>query len=621
MDSNPVSITATNTTDSITLDLNGHNISFVENKWSAIWSGFNIQNAAALDLIITGKGTITAAASNVAAICVQGSNLSTRTTLTIDEDVTVVASTGVLIDMYRADGQASCGDNITVNIAGTVKNTSESEDYAISVNGEITKQQPTINVMSTAKIEANGWGMYLAGNNKTNIASGAQISGTVTGIEIRAGELTLDGCTVTGGNGELTATANGNGATVRNAAIAVSQHATELPITVNIKSGTYTGTAAVYQSDAQSTASENVKVSIENGTFLGKVEAKTADAIAISGGAFTMNVNEYCVKGFECTEPTDDDPMYYVVKADEEQINVKRSLTLGNTLIMNYKVLLPEDYTNPHIVFESYDAKAGAFYSVPVADYTLQTKGEEKRYVFAFTETNPQRMTDTLKATVYATKGETEKAFPVDDYSVANYCNALLASDANKNGAYNELVGNLVAYGTAAQLYQNYHTDKLVKDVVNGGTAVTYPISEAVDVNNLNEVNGGVAIETKSLVLNNAFAIRVKFTLEDNTTIDQVKFTVAVDGKTTTIGSESFHKGTLSNGTSCYYFDFADLNSRQLDSTVTFTAVVDGTNNDVLEFSANTYLKLMAAREGVSTKLMNLLTTLYSYGCTCGKFK
>ena len=621
VDSDPVSITATNTTDSITLDLNGHNISFVENEWSAIWSGFNIQNAAALDLIITGKGTITAAASNVAAICVQGLNLSTRTTLTIDEDVTVVASTGVLIDMYRADGQASCGDNITVNIAGTVKNTSESEDYAISVNGEITKQQPTINVMSTAKIEANGWGMYLAGNNKTNIASGAQISGTVTGIEIRAGELTLDGCTVTGGNGELTATANGNGATVRNAAIAVSQHATELPITVNIKSGTYTGTAAVYQSDAQGTASENVKVSIENGTFLGKVEAKTAGAIAISGGAFTMNVDKYCAEGCTCTEPTDDDPMYYVVKADEEQINVKRSLTLGNTLIMNYKVLLPEGYTNPHIVFESYDAKAGAFYSVPVTDCTLQTKGEETRYVFAFTETNPQRMTDTLKATVYATKGETEKAFPIDDYSVANYCNALLASDANKNGAYDELVGNLVAYGTAAQLYQNYHTDKLVKDVVNGGTAVTYPISEAVEVNNLNKVNGGVVIETKSLVLNNAFAIRVKFTLEDNTTIDQVKFTVAVDGKTTTIGSESFHEGTLSNGTSCYYFDFADLNSRQLDSTVTFTAVVDDTNNDVLEFSANTYLKLMAAREGVSTKLMNLLTTLYSYGCTCGEFK
>ena len=380
---------------------------------------------------------------------------------------------------------------------------------------------------------------------------------------------------------------------------------------VYVKGGTYKGvtpdwTLNCYDEHYQS---KEANIEVTGGTFVGfdpannKAEGENTNFVP---AGYVSNVNE--------------DGSYTVVPADAK-IDVKRSLTLGNTLIMNYKVLLPEGYTNPHIVFESYDAKAGAFYSVPVADYTMQTKGKETRYVFAFTETNPQRMTDTLKATVYATKGETEKAFPVDDYSVADYCNELLISDANENGAYNELVGNLVAYGTAAQLYQNYHTDKLVGDVVNGGTVVTYPISEAVKVNNLHEVAGGVAIETKSLVLNNAFAIRVKFTLEDNTTIDQVKFTVAVDGKTTTIGRESFHEGTLSNGNSCYYFDFADLNSRQLGSTVTFTAVVDGRNNDVLEFSANTYLKLMAEREGVSTELMNLLTTLYSYGRTCDSFK
>lgn len=380
---------------------------------------------------------------------------------------------------------------------------------------------------------------------------------------------------------------------------------------VYVKGGTYKGatpdwTLNCYDEHYQS---KEANIEVTGGTFVGfdpannKAEGEGTNFVA---AGYASNMNE---------------DGSYTVAPEDTKIDVKRSLTLGNTLIMNYKVLLPEGYTNPHIVFESYDAKAGAFYSVPVADYTLQTTGKETRYVFAFTETNPQRMTDTLKATVYATKGETEKAFPIDDYSVANYCNDLLVSDENKNGDYNELVGNLVAYGTAAQLYQNYHTDKLVKDVVNGGTTVTYPISEAVEVNNLNKVTGGVVIETKSLVLNNAFAIRVKFTLEDNTTIDQVKFTVAVDGKTTTIGSESFREGTLSNGTSCYYFDFADLNSRQLGSTVTFTAVVDGRNNDVLEFSANTYLRLMAEREGVSTELMNLLTTLYNYGCTCDSFK
>lgn len=478
-------------------------------------------------------------------------------------------------------------------------------DYGIATNGSNTGINITLNDSS---IKApNGVGVYFPSTGSLTINGGSILANT--GVQVSAGSMTITG-------GSITATGTStedvsSGSILDGAAVSIIARGGYGALgTLSISGGTFISASGVAAVQAYS-IDNDVKGDWTRDGF-------------ITGGSFNNipeDMAKLCAEGYTYTMPTDDDPMYYVVKADEEQIDVKRSLTLGNSLIMNYKVLLPKGYTNPHIVFESYDAKAGAFYSVPVADYTLQTKGEETRYVFAFTETNPQRMTDTLKATVYATKGETEKAFPIDDYSVASYCNALLASDANKNGAYDELVGNLVAYGTAAQLYQNYHTDKLVKDVVNGGTAVTYPISEAVEVNKLNKVTGGVVIETKSLVLNNAFAIRVKFTLEDNTTIDQVKFTVAVDGKTTTIGSESFHEGTLSNGTSCYYFDFADLNSRQLDSTVTFTAVVDGTNNDVLEFSANTYLKLMAAREGVSTKLMNLLTTLYSYGCTCGKFK
>ena len=619
VDSIPVSITATNTTDSITLDLNGHNISFVENEWSAIWSGFNIQNAAALDLIITGKGTITAAASNVAAICVQGSNLSTRTTLTIDEDVTVVASTGVLIDMYRADGQASCGDNITVNIAGTVKNTSESEDYAISVNGEITKQQPTINVMSTAKIEANGWGMYLAGNNKTNIASGAQISGTVTGIEIRAGELTLDGCTVTGGNGELTATANGNGATVRNAAIAVSQHATELPITVNIKSGTYTGTAAVYQSDAQGTASENVKVSIENGTFLGKVEAKTAGAIAISGGSFSTDVKGYCVDTYTTVHDADAD-MYNVVPADAK-ITVGKRLLIGNNLTITYLVNLT-GCREPWVEFEFYSDETKTYTKRAVRTYgtdkVLGPDGETMVdvYTFDFTGINPQRMTDTLRATVYAEDGAGNTVeYQVGDYSVAQYCSNKLAK-ISENDSLRMLIGNLVAYGAASQEYMNYHLNMKVSDSVTGTTPTVYD-KAVTRCAGTTHVNGsGVTIKGKTLVLSNAFAIRVYFTLADGVDDKQVSFNVTTNDKqAAAVTSDAFKWDEANN---CWYFDYANLNATQLDSKVVFTADVSGAPGDTLEYSVNTYLaKVLGDSKYAGTKLYDLCYALFHYGWAC----
>ena len=615
-DSNPVYIDATNTTGSITLDLNDYNISFIENELSREHSGFNIQNATALDFIITGKGTITAAASNIAAIRVQSSSLSTKTTLTIEKDVTAIGHTGVMVDKYQT--VAPGGNGITVNIAGTVK--SVNNGIGVYVNGSITEQQPVINVMSTARIEADSWGMYLAGNNKTTVASGAQISGTGTGIEIRAGELTLNDCTVTGGSGELWANANGSGTTVGNAAVAVSQHNTNLPITVTVNGGTYTGTAAFYQFDGRTDTtgtSGEVKTSITRGTFLGQVAAETG-VLVITGGRFSTDVAAYCTTDYQCNKPTEDEPLYTVTKKDADEIDVKRSLTLDNSLTMNYKVKLPHGYTSARVEFKFYNDYTKAFETTTVTGVLNEGTG---RYESAFTGINPQRMTDTLKATVYATNVDTqeETAFPVDDFSAAQYCNVLLASDYNKNGAYNELVGNLVAYGTAAQLYQKYHTDKLVSSVVTGGTVVQHPLTDVVEVNELTAVTDGVSIEKKSLVLSNAFAIRVKFALEGDTTIDQVTFKVEADATTATISQ--FEKETLSDGTVYYYFDFAGLNSKQLGSTVTFTAVVDGNDNDVLAFSANTYLKLMSNVAGVSTELKNLLAALYNYGYTCKNFE
>lgn len=80
--------------------------------------------------------------------------------------------------------------------------------------------------------------MYLAGNAETTI-NGGSVTGDITGIEIRAGKLVLNNCDVTGGYGDVTAVANGNGATVSNAALAVSQHTTKKPINVTVNGGSF----------------------------------------------------------------------------------------------------------------------------------------------------------------------------------------------------------------------------------------------------------------------------------------------------------------------------------------------------------------------------------------------
>ena len=190
----------------------------------------------------------------------------------------------------------------------------------IYINGSVSSENSTLTVKS-ATIIANGTdsdqdtgcAVYLAGYCKSTFTD-TKITAPVTGIEIRAGKLTLKNCTVTGGNGTVTTDANGNGTTVTNAALAISQHTTKKPIDVTITGGKYTATAALLQTDVQSTGSADVNATVNSGTFNGTVSAATDKTIAVKGGKFTSAVPENCcAEGFVPTQNTDGT---YGVKVD-----------------------------------------------------------------------------------------------------------------------------------------------------------------------------------------------------------------------------------------------------------------------------------------------------------------
>ena len=121
------------------------------------------------------------------------------------------------------------------------------------------------------------------------------MTGDITGIEIRAGKLVLNNCDVTGGYGDVTAVANDNGATVSNAALAVSQHTTKKPIDVTVNGGSFSGGAAVYEANPQNnstTDTAKVKINVTGGAFKGVI-AKDEDnsTIAITGGIYYSYVH------------------------------------------------------------------------------------------------------------------------------------------------------------------------------------------------------------------------------------------------------------------------------------------------------------------------------------------
>lgn len=380
--------------------------------------------------------------------------------------------------------------------------------------------------------------------------------------------------------------------------------------TITINSGNFVSGTPAWTLNCNDTSYKNgtAKIIVTGGTFVGfdpannKAEGENTNFVA---AGYVSNMNE--------------DGSYTVVPEDAK-ITVNKSLTLGNTLTMTYKVLLPEGYTSEKMVFEFYNDDIKGYDTVEVlnGNYNNTTK----RYEFAFTGINPQRMNDTLKAKMYAKDANgNEVIYSVDDYSVAMYCNALLSSKANKDGKYTKLIASLVAYGTASQKYMNYRTDTLVSSIVDAGAADDYTAQLAAVQAVNNRIPGtGVTIKAKSLVLTNAFAIRVKFVLDSNVSIDDVYFTVNSDSTQ----YKEFKQSTLSDGTVCYYFDYTGLNASELDDTFTFTAHTGTGTGDALAYNANTYLngmyKVLTDRGDTTSALYEIVTALFNYGWTCNHF-
>ena len=379
---------------------------------------------------------------------------------------------------------------------------------------------------------------------------------------------------------------------------------------VYVKGGTYEGATPDWTLNCKddSYKAGTAHITVTGGTFVGfdpannEAEGKGTNFVA---AGYVSNMNE--------------DGSYTVVPEDAK-ITVNKSLTLGNTLTMTYKVLLPEGYTSEKMVFEFYNDDIKGYDTVEVlnGNYNNTTK----RYEFAFTGINPQRMNDTLKAKMYAKDANgNEVIYSVDDYSVAMYCNALLSSEANKDGKYTKLIASLVAYGTASQKYMNYRTDTLVSSIVDAGAADDYTAQLAAVQAVNNRIPGtGVTIKAKSLVLTNAFAIRVKFVLDSDVSIDNVYFTVNSDSTQ----YKEFKQSTLSDGTVCYYFDYTGLNASELDDTFTFTAHTGTGTGDALAYNANTYLngmyKVLTDRGDTTSALYEIVTALFNYGWTCNHF-
>lgn len=122
------------------------------------------------------------------------------------------------------------------------------------------------------------------------VIEGGNITGD-TGIEIRAGTLTVTGGFINSSASAYSVKANGNGATTIGAAVAVAQHTTRLPIAVNISGGAFTGPLGLSESNPQGNplaAVSQVSMAVSGGVFNSDDCIRSQDCKGfITGGVFS----------------------------------------------------------------------------------------------------------------------------------------------------------------------------------------------------------------------------------------------------------------------------------------------------------------------------------------------
>ena len=125
--------------------------------------------------------------------------------------------------------------------------------------------------------------------NGTLIIDGGKITGVASGIEMRAGSLTVKGDAVITATAENAAVGpNGSGNTVIGAAVAVSQHTTNLAIGIDLQSGTYNGVYALREADvADPGKGEPVTMSVSGGIYNGEIGSENVKNF-ITGGSFAV---------------------------------------------------------------------------------------------------------------------------------------------------------------------------------------------------------------------------------------------------------------------------------------------------------------------------------------------
>ena len=284
-----------------------------------------------------------------------------------------------------------------------------------------------------------------------------------------------------------------------------------------------------------------------------------------------------------------------------------RSITLKDNIDVNYYMEM-SDSVFEHDAYLEFKI-GGQTYKLNAYDAAEVNENGKTLYKFSC-PVNAAQMSDTIETRIVI-DNNTEEEY---SYSVKEYASELLSKSNEYPAETVKLVKALLNYGTAAQTFFKYNTDKpangILSDADKAVDAADFDAYKAViKADSANGQNDGLSYYGSSLICKSEMTVRHYFILDNGSDINNYKFSyIDADGYEVSLTPKKASDGGV------YCVDISGIMACSLNKNyVCRVTGMDSSQIIELNYGPLSYAYSVANDKDSSKELKNLMNALYMY--------
>ena len=284
-----------------------------------------------------------------------------------------------------------------------------------------------------------------------------------------------------------------------------------------------------------------------------------------------------------------------------------RSITLKDNIDVNYYMEM-SDSVFEHDAYLEFKI-GGQTYKINAYDAAEVNENGKILYKFSC-PVNAAQMSDTIETRIVI-DNNTEEEY---SYSVKEYASELLSKSNEYPAETVKLVKALLNYGTAAQTFFKYNTDKpangILSDADKAVDAADFDAYKAViKADSANGQNNGLSYYGSSLICKSEMTVRHYFILDNGSDINNYKFSyIDADGYEVSLTPKKASDGGV------YCVDISGIMACSLNKNyVCRVTGMDSSQIIELDYGPLSYAYSVANSKDSSKELKNLMNALYMY--------